>query len=161
LPDAFYDFARTNLLPQNRVVVDFEDKIRFLGYDVRQDDWQRVYLRTYWARLPTMEDNNYALYPFFPDDSGAPRTDADLPPLLIHFWYPTARWRAGETIIADTLPIDIGSRGRIGVGVFFGATWQDAERRLTPQTSAQVSPDRAWAVVGEIARVGKRYEVVK
>jgi hypothetical protein len=161
LQDAFYDFVRARSEPQNRVLVDFEDKIRFLGYDVRQDDWQRVYLRTYWMRLPTMEDNNYALYPFFPDDLGEPRTDAELPPLLIHFWYPTARWRLGETIVADTLPLDIGARARIGVGVFFGATWDAAERRLTPRTSALVSPDQAWALVGEIARVGRQYRVVK
>lgn len=161
LPDAFYDFARTHAEPQNRVAVDFENKIRLLGYDVRQDDWERVYLRTYWTRLPTMEDNNYALFPFFPDDSGAPRADAELPPLLIHFWYPTARWRVGEVIVADTLPIGVGARARIGVGVFFGATWADADRRLTPQSSVRTPPDRAWALVGEIARVGKRYEVVK
>ncbi len=161
LPDTFYDFARTLAAPQNRIVVDFEDKIRFLGYDVRQDDWERVYLRTYWTRLPTMEDNNFALYPFFPDASSAPRADAQLPPLLIHFWYPTARWRVGEVIIADTLPIKVGPRARIGVGVFFGATWEDSERRLTPQTTAPVSADRAWALVGELARVGKGYQVVK
>lgn len=161
LTDAFYDFVRIHTEPQNRFQVDFENKIRFLGYDVRQDDWQRVYLRTYWTRLPTMEDNNYALFPFFPDDSGTPRADAELPPLLIHFWYPTARWRVGEVIVADTLPIEVGTRARIGVGVFFGATWADADRRLTPQSSALTSSDRAWALVGEIARVGKKYAVVK
>lgn len=158
LPDTFYDFVRTNAQPQNKVVVDFEDKIRFLGYDVRQDDWQRVYLRTYWTRLPKMEDNNYALYPFFPDDDGVARADAQLPPLLIHFWYPTSRWRVGETIIADTLPIEMRVPAKIGVGVFFGATWEEAEQRLTPRTSADISIHGSWAMVGEIVRVGKKYQ---
>jgi uncharacterized membrane protein len=157
LPDAFYSFLRTNAIPQNSVPVDFGDKIRFLGYDVRQDDWQRVYLRTYWTRLPSMEENNYALFPFFPDDSGAPRADAQLPPLLIHFWYPTARWRVGETIIADMLPIEIGTGQKIGVGVFFGAAWDSAEERLTPRSAAPVSIRGTWAMVGEIAKQGKKY----
>jgi len=158
LPDAFYDFVHAkNAQPQNRVAVDFEDKIRFLGYDVRQDDWQRVYLRTYWTRLPKMEDNNYALYPFFPDDDGAARASAQLPPLLIHFWYPTSRWRVGETIIADTLPIEMLVPAKIGVGVFFGATWEEAEQRLTPRATADVSIHGSWAMVGEIVRGGKKY----
>lgn len=158
LPNAFYDFVRTHAQPQNRATVDFDDKIRFLGYDVRQDDWQRVYLRTYWTRLPTMPDINYALYPFFPDDVGVARADAQLPPLLIHFWYPTSRWQLGETIIADTLPIELSVPAKIGVGVFFGATWEEAEQRLTPRTTMDISLRGSWAMVGEILRQGKRYQ---
>lgn len=160
LADAFYSFVRIPAQPQNRVTVDFEDKIRFLGYDVRQDDWQRVYLRTYWTRLPTMEDLNFALYPFFPDDDGSARADAQLPPLLIHFWYPTSRWRVGETIVADTLPIEMSMPAKIGVGVFFGATWDEAERRLTPRTSADLPIHGSWVLVGEIVRNGKRFQAV-
>lgn len=162
LPDTFYDFLRARgAQPQQHIVVDFEDKIRFLGFDVRQDDWERVYLRTYWTRLPGLDDNNYALFPFYADDNGAPREDAALVPLLIHFWYPTSRWKDGEVLIADTLPIDVGPRAKIGVGVFFGATWDTADRRLPPKTSAPISTDGTWTMVGEIARIGKRYQVVK
>ncbi len=158
LPDAFYDFLRARgAQPQQRVVVDFEDKIRFLGFDVRQDDWERVYLRTYWTRLPGLDDNNYALFPFYAGDHGAPREDAALVPLLIHFWYPTSRWKDGEVVTADTLPIDVGPRAKIGVGIFFGATWDHADFNLTPHTSAPISPDGRWAMVGELVRMGKKY----
>ena len=160
LPDEFYSFLRAGgATPQQQVIVDFGNKIRFLGYDVRQDDWGRVYLRTYWTRLPTMEDNNYALFPFYPDANGAPRTDAPVPDLAIHFWYPTMKWKPGEVIIADTVPVDVGARARIGVGVFFGATWEKNEMRLTPRTTAPVSDDGTWALVGELVKEGKRYIV--
>ncbi len=161
LPDGFYNFARACActLPQVRASVDFENKLRFLGYDVRQDDWERVYLRTYWTRLPGM-DNNFALFPFYPDANGTPRADAQLPPLLLHYWYPTLNWKDGEVIIADTLPIDVGARAKIGVGVFFGASWDDPEFVLQPQTTAPISPDGKWVQVGEIARDGKAYRVV-
>ncbi len=163
LPDEFYNFLRacTCIRPQQPVAIDFDDKVRFLGYDVRQDDWQRVYLRTYWMRLPTMDQNNYTPFPFFPDAAGNPRADAQLPDLMIQFWYPTMSWKVDEVVVADTLPIDVGARAKIGVGVFFGATWDTAEFYLTPRTSAPLSSDGKWVLIGEIARNGKRYEVVK
>ncbi|MBI4786383.1 MAG: DUF2079 domain-containing protein [Chloroflexi bacterium] len=160
LPDGFYTFLRACpcALIQNRVQIDFEDKIRFLGYDVRQDDWQRVYLRTYWTRLPGMDANNYAFYPFFADESGALREDAVIPPLLVQFWYPTMRWLDGEVVVADTLPVDLGTRAKIGLGVFFGATWETAERRLEPHTAAPISSEWVW--IGNLARVGKKYQIL-
>lgn len=162
LPDGFYNFLRTCSCtrPQQPIVIDFENKVRFLGYDVRQDDWSRVYLRTYWTRLPGM-DNNFALFPFYPDENGAPREDARLPDLTFPFWYPTLSWQDGEVIAVDTLPIDVGPSARIGVGVFFGATWETAQFYLTPHTDAPVSPDGRWVLLGEIARNGRGYQVVK
>jgi hypothetical protein len=162
LPDGFYNFVRTCscTAPQKSVVVDFDDKIRFLGYDVRQDDWQRVYLRTYWTRLPAMEQNNYTPFPFYPDADGTPRADAQLPDLLIQFWYPTSLWTDGEVVVADTLPIDLGERAQIGVGVFFGASWDDAEFYLKPRTEAPISSDGRWVSLGEIVRAGKTYQIV-
>ncbi len=161
LPDAFYDFVRAqNTVPQYRVAIDFDDQVRFLGYDIRQDDWRRVYVRTYWTRLPAL-NLNYALYPFFPDESGAPRADAQLPPLMIHFWYPTTAWKAGEVIFADTTPIELRERAKIGVGVFFGASWDQPEFILKPRADASLSPDGNWVMVGELVRAGKRYQVNK
>ncbi|MBM3129392.1 MAG: DUF2079 domain-containing protein [Chloroflexi bacterium] len=160
LPDAFYDFLRARTAPAQRVQVDFDDKLRLLGYDVKQDDWQRVYLRTYWTRLPGL-DNNFALYPFFPDDIGAPRVDAQLPDLMFPFWYPALKWREGEVIAVETIPVEVGARAKIGLGVFFGATWDDAEFYLAPRTAAPISPDGRWVLLGEIVRNGKRYEIVK
>ena len=160
LPDGFYDFLRASAPPQQRVVIDFGDKVRFLGYDVRQDDWLRVYLRTYWTRQPGM-DNNFALFPFYPDENGTPRADAQLPPLLVHFWYPTLRWQDGEIIIADTLPVELGARAKIGVGVFFGASWDAPDLVLKPQTDAPISPDGTWVLIGELVRVGRGIQVNK
>lgn len=159
LPDGFYTFLLTCSCTkiQNPVTIDFDNKIRFLGYDVRQDDWQRVYLRTYWMRLPGMGDNNYALFPFYPDANGAPRADAQLPDLTLPFWYPTSRWQPDEIVIADTLPIDVGPRAKIGIGVFFGATWDSAEFYLAPHTAAPISPDGRWVTAGEMVREGKKY----
>ena len=164
LPDGFYTFLLgcTCTHIQNPVTINFDNKLGFLGYDVRQDDWQRVYLRTYWTRLPGMDDNSYGIYPFFPDANGSPRADAQLPDLLIPFWYPTSRWQADEVVIADTLPIEVGARAKIGIGIFFGAAWDSAQFYLLPQsTDAPISPDGRWVMVGEIARNGNRYEVVK
>ncbi|HEX7593830.1 MAG TPA: DUF2079 domain-containing protein, partial [Anaerolineae bacterium] len=162
LPDGFYTFLLSCSCTkiQNPVTINFDNKIRFLGYDIRQDDWQRVYLRTYWTRLPGMGDNNYALFPFYPDANGAPRADAQLPDLTLPFWYPTSRWLPDEVVIADTLPIDVGPRAKIGIGVFFGATWDSAEFYLTPHTDAPISSDGRWVMVGEMVREGKRYRVV-
>ena len=161
LPEGFYTFLRecNCTAPQNRVQIDFGDKVRFLGYDVRQDDWQRVYLRTYWARLPGL-DNNFALHPFFPDENGAPRADAQLPPLLVHFWYPTLRWQPDEAIIADTTPLDVGGRAKIGLGVFFGASWDNPEFILPPRTNAPIPLYGDWAMIGELVRDGKKYRAV-
>ena len=159
LPDGFYTFLLSCSCTkiQNPVAINFDNKIRFLGYDIRQDDWQRVYLRTYWMRLPGMDDNNYALFPFYPDANGAPRADAQLPDLAVQFWYPTSRWQPDEVVIADTLPIDVGPRAKIGLGVFFGATWDTAQFYLTPHTDAPISADGKWVNLGEIVRQGKKY----
>ncbi len=159
LPDAFYDVFRSHAAPQYSVMIDFEGKLRFLGYDVRQDDWQRVYLRTYWTSLPGLDKNNYALFPFFVDDDGRPSETLALPALPIHFWYPTMRWKPGEVVIADSLPMELGARAKLGLGVFFGASWDQPERRLAPHTEAPVSGD--WVLLGELIRRGKLYEVIR
>ena len=158
LPDGFYNFIRTChcILPQYPARVDFGDQVRLLGYDVQQDDWQRVYLRTYWERLPGLA-NNFALFPFYPDEAGDPRADAQLPPLMLHFWYPTARWQPDEVIVADTLPLELNAPAQIGVGVFFGADWDTAEYYLVPQTDLPVSTERRWVALGELTRAGKTW----
>jgi uncharacterized membrane protein len=162
LPDEFYNYLRvcSCTRPANRVLIDFDNKLRFLGYDVKQDDWQRVYLRMYWTRLPGL-DNNFALYPFYPDDGGAPRADAQLPDLMFPFWYPTLKWKEGEVIAVEAIPIELGARAKIGLGVFFGATWDTAEFYLAPHTDAPLGPDGKWVHIGEIVRNGKRYEGVR
>jgi hypothetical protein len=162
LPDGFYNMFRacTCTEPEHRVTIDFDNKLRLMGFDVRQDDWQRVYLRTYWTRLSGFDNQNYALFPFYVDDQGEPRADARIPDLLIHFWYPTARWKEGEVIIAETTPMELGPRARVGVGVFFGAAWEEAEWRLNPRSEGRVAGDGTWASLGELVRQGKHYQVL-
>jgi hypothetical protein len=41
------------------------------------------------------------------------------------------RWRDGEIVIADTLPIELSAQ--IGVGVFFGASWDMPDFRPKPR----------------------------
>jgi uncharacterized membrane protein len=164
LPDGFYNFLRgcRCIMPQEPMKIDFDDKIRFLGYDVKQDDWGRVYLRTYWTPLPGMDKNNYALYIFFADQNNAPRDDAQIPPLLVHFWYPTIRWQQDEVIVGETVPLDIGTGAKIGVGMFFGATFENPEFRLMPRTNdAPIMDDGAWVDVGTLVRDGKKYRVAR
>lgn len=162
LPDEFFNYLRVChcILPENPVRIDFQDKVRLLGYDIMHDDWQRVYLRIYWERLPGL-NNNFAIFPFFPDENGNPRADAQLPDLMFPFWYPMLRWQKDEVIAVETTPIDVGARAKIGVGVFFGATWDTAEFYLAPQTAAPISADGRWVLLGEIVKRGERYQVVK
>jgi len=162
LPDGFYLFLQSCSCTQfqNPIQIDFENKLRLVGYDVKQDDWQRVYLRLYFQRLPGM-DNNFAIYPFFPDANGNPRADAHLPDLMFPFWYPTLNWTADEIVAIETTPIDVGARAKIGLGVFFGSSWDNAEFYLKPNTTAPISADGRWVSLGEIARDGKMYKVNK
>ena len=164
LPDGFYNFLRSChcIMPQEPMTIDFDNKIRFLGYDIKQDDWGRVSLRTYWTPLPGMDKNNYALYIFFADQNNKPRDDAQIPPLLVHFWYPTIRWQQDEVIVGDTVPLDIGAGAKIGVGMFFGATFENPEFRLMPKTSDRpIMDDGAWVDVGTLMPDGKKYRVVQ
>jgi hypothetical protein len=80
---------------------------------------------------------------------------------MFPFWYPTLKWRDGEVIAIETVPMELGARAKIGLGVFFGATWDDAEFYLAPHTDAPIAPDGRWVLIGEIMRNGRKYEVVK
>lgn len=161
LPDGFYTFVRGCECKriQNPVTVNFDGKIRFLGYDVKQDDWGRVYLRTYWRRLAGFDGLNYALHPFYVGPNGAVREDAPIPDMLIHFWYPTSRWQPDEIIVAETTPVDLGAGARLQIGVFFGATWDDPEFRLTPSSDAPLAADGISVWLGDLVRDGKGYRV--
>ena len=164
LPDGFYNFLRGChcIMPQEPMTIDFDNKVRFLGYDVKQDDWGRVYLRTYWTPLAGLDKNNYALHLFFADQNNAPRDDAQIPPLAVHFWYPTIRWQQDEVIVGESVPLDIGAGAKIGVGMFFGATFENPEFRLIPRTNdAPIMDDGAWVDVGTLVRDGKKYRVVR
>ncbi len=162
LPDGFFTFARgcTCKPIQYPVTVNFGNKLRFLGYDVKQDDWGRVYLHTYWTRLAGFDGLNYALHPFYVAKDGAARDDAPIPDMLIHFWYPTSRWQQDEIVVADTTPVDLGASARLQLGVFFGATWENPDYRLAPTSDAPLSDDGASIWLGDLVKDGNGYRVV-
>lgn len=159
LPDAFFTPFRTQYAaPQNPVQIDFEDKVRFLGYDVLTDRYGRGYLRTYWQRLKPL-DKNYVLFPFLADENGEPLTDLNFPMTCL-FWYPSAAWSKNDTVMCETIPLDWGARARLGVGVAQDFDWGDVNARLrisrvepaTPQMSDGTRVD-----LGEWVRQGSQY----
>ncbi len=160
LPDAFYaPFRAGNATPQYPAQIDFDDKIRFLGYDVLTDQYGRSSLQTYWQRLKPL-DRNYYLFPFVTDASGAPLPDMNFP-MTVLFWYPSAAWQANEVIVGKTVPLDWGAGVRLGVGVVDGADWNDVNARLAvtrvePSTFKVI--DGTWVDLGNYAKIPARVQ---
>jgi hypothetical protein len=46
------------------------------------------------------------------------------------------------------------------LGVFFGATWESPDFRLTPKTDAPLANDGASVWLGDLVKDGKGYRVV-
>lgn len=162
LPDEFFSIFRADARgPQYPVTIDFSDKIRFLGYDVVSDPYGKGSVRMYWQQLKPM-DKNYNLFLFFADGQGAPRQDVTLPSSLL-FWYPTTMWRSGETVVGQTVPLDLGPSTRVGLAVFSGANWDDVGNRLPARLiqpgSLRVFDDSTWVELGTLRKEGNRYAV--
>lgn len=160
LPDAFFTpFRAPDAAPQYPAQIDFDDKVRFLGYDVLTDVYGRGYLQTYWQRLKAL-DQNYYLFPFLADATGAPVQDLNFPMTML-FWYPSAAWQENEIVVGKTLPLEWGPRARIGVGVVSGDDWNNTTARLRvtrvePATLPVV--DETWVDLGEFVKQGKEYK---
>ncbi len=159
LPNAFYTpFRAPDAKPQYPVQIDFEDKIRFLGYDVLTDPFGRGYLKTYWQRLQAL-DQNYYLFPFLADENGAPIEDLNFP-MTVLFWYPSAAWKKDEIVVGKTLALEWGKTARIGVGVVRADDWGNSGARL-PITRVEPSTlevvDGTWVKLGEFDQQGKTY----
>ena len=165
LPDEFFAPFRTppssssgQASPQYPAQIDFDNKIRFLGYDVLTDPYGRAYLQTYWQRLQTL-DANYYLFPFLADENGNPIADLNFP-MTVLFWYPSASWKQNEIIVGKTIPLEWGERARIGVGVVNGFDWNDVNTRLRV---TRVEPSDlsvmggTWVELGEFVREGQGY----
>ena len=71
LPDEFFTLFLVcgYAAPQYPAMIDFGDKVRFLGYDVLTDQYGHAYMQTYWQRLGHL-DQNYFLFPFVADEDG-------------------------------------------------------------------------------------------
>jgi len=172
LPDAFYDFARVKeARPQYPAFVEFDRRLRFLGYDVADDPkWQQSYLRLYWQALGPL-NGGLELWPFIFGESGALIEDTSQRPMVVPLWYPPAQWKPGETIVTETLPWDLGPRFSVGLAALQGGpeegdsatAFGDPARRL-PVTDAgpgvTLFHGDTWAQVGAFARNGRHLDSV-
>jgi len=129
LPEGFYDFARAKE-PQieYQMAVDFGGLLRFLGFDLNQNEGMSS-LALYWQPLLPLE-RDYRIYPFFYDEEGRIIEDTTLRPMTAALWYPTSRWKVGEIVKMETLPWDVGDDFSVGLGVIGGEDWGMVEDRL-------------------------------
>lgn len=129
LPDSFYSFARRE---EPRIdyptVVQFGGVLRLQGFDLMQEEGMTT-LSLYWQSLVPLDDD-YRIYPFFYDEAGRIIEDTTLRPMTTSIWYPTSKWRVGETVSMETLPWDVGSDFNVAVGVIADNEWAARERRL-------------------------------
>jgi uncharacterized membrane protein len=129
LPDEFYSFARRqDPQIQYAAVIEFGGRLRLLGFDLVLDAGETS-LTTYWRALDSLE-TDYRIYPFFFDEAGRIIEDTTLRPMTTAIWYPPSLWKPAETVWMQTLPWDVGSDFRIGLGVMGGDDWSEEEKRL-------------------------------
>ncbi len=175
LPNAFYDFARVqDARPQYPAMIEFDNRLRFLGYDVVDDPkWRETSLRLYWQVLTPLPDN-LRLWPFIFSEDGALIEDTSQRPMVVPLWYPLSQWQPGEIIVTKTLPWDLGPRFNIGLTVLRSApgaheevdpvsAFADPTRRL-PITFAGpgviLFHGNTWAQVGALGRSGRHLALV-
>jgi uncharacterized membrane protein len=175
LPNAFYDFARVqDAQPQYPAMIEFDNRLRFLGYDVLDDPkWGETSLRLYWQALTPLP-NNLRLWPFIFSQDGVLIEDTSQRPMVVPLWYPPSQWQPGEIIATTTLPWDLGPRFNIGLAVLRSvpgardeidpvSTFADPTRRL-PITFAGpgviLFHGNTWAQVGVFGRSGRYLALV-
>lgn len=106
LPEAFFSFANAPAAaPQMPLDITFGDRLKLWGYDLVDDPkWRRTTLRFYFEPLtPLPDDTSIVLEAVSPDGAVVADTALQPPPALL--WYPPARWRAGEMVAVETLPL--------------------------------------------------------
>ncbi len=157
LPDAFFSvFRAQNPAPQYPLQIDFDDKIRLLGYDVLTDQYGRGSVRTYWRRLKPLAQN-YMLFPFLANENGEPLPDMNFPMTCL-FWYPSAAWQADDVVACDTLALEWNERARLAVGVTQSFDWGDENARLKisrVEPPTRQAHDETWVDLGALPRASK------
>jgi uncharacterized membrane protein len=129
LPDAFYDFARREDPEiEYPTVIRFGDALRLLGFDLVRDG-SMTSLALYWQAL-LLPEKDYRIYPFYYDEALNIIEDTTLRPMTTVLWYPTSKWSLGETVWTQTLPWDVGTDFRVGLGIVDGQDWRVQENRL-------------------------------
>ena len=136
LPDAFFDFARApRAEPQYPMIVDFGDAVRFLGFDLLPRRDGEPFYRLYFQALRPL-DRDYAVTLYLADERYQLRGATEVPQRTL-VWYPTSRWRPGETVqvIADTFTWWAGelSEFSVGLGILTGTDVWDLSARLRPR----------------------------
>jgi len=163
IPDAFFDFARAGVRePEYAVQVTLGENLRFLGYDVVDDErWRQTRLRTYWQALAVLPAD-VRLYPFFVTADGAVAEDTTLRPPVAPLWYPPASWAPGEVVVVETLPWYLPRRWGLAIGATQGETWEQRDARWVVSDGGPLQPyeQDTWVLVGTFARSGGRLVAV-
>lgn len=134
LPDEFYSFARAES-PKPRYPIDlqFGDEARLIGFDVQTARDATANLTLYWQALAPIGRDLF--FPIYFTDAEGHELGGTLYPEPANVWYPTSRWRVGETVKIQTinLPYAAGGRGfGLAVGVVDGSDPWDVGKRLRP-----------------------------
>jgi uncharacterized membrane protein len=170
LPDEFYSFARPadGAQPQQTTSVVFGDSLELVGYSLKLGAHEKFLpvLSLYWRVLqPVPED--YVLWPYFLDHSGAPIVTPAERPLVTPLWYPTSQWQPGEIIQVNTLPFDLApaiqDKFTVAVGVAAGE-WADPAQRLpitvVPNELHTLESNTAVRLVAYERTGRKNYEII-
>ncbi len=148
LPEEFFSFARPLLPPSIALSVRFGDEIELVGMDIKpgnilNNGADTVLATGYWRLLKPGSDLLPALY----FDTESPSVGGrGHPPGLV--WYPTSRWKPGETVKIDYLsPIWVGDLSQefdLSVGVTRGSNEWATALRLVPDLR---QPEEAFSVL--------------
>ncbi|HEY51883.1 MAG TPA: DUF2079 domain-containing protein [Caldilineae bacterium] len=148
IPDAFYDFARSQ---ETQAVA--AGPLTFLAADVRYwPRWRESKLVTRWLVGPDHEAGRTRPWVELRTPAGATvYTIADLtPPALI--WYPPERWQPGDVLTIESLPLYLPRTFGALVGVAHGPDpGQPADRLPIAQVTSgdyPLSADGTLALVG-------------
>ncbi len=124
--------------PQFSLAVDFEDKIRLLGYDLGSNVVEKegvFHLTLYWQALSEME-RDYHLFVHLVGPNGQGWGQLDKQPLSILYsdlsrqlsYYPTSRWKAGQTFREECwlplAPEAPAGRYHLALGLYFQETME-------------------------------------
>ena len=113
IPDSFYSFARTEDIPSTaRLFTGWEGQPESLAFDYRFskypfERYRMPVIILYWL-LPPNREMGYSLRLLAREPSGQVLWEGlDTAPAAV--WYPPDRWRAGEVVKVETMPLSLGS----------------------------------------------------
>ena len=113
--------------------ITYGDSVRLIGFDYRLRRDATVDLDLYWQALRPLSDDLF--FPIYLTDRDGHELGATSQPQPVNYWYPTSRWKPGETVRIQTINLPFLAGGRsfgLAIGVTAGADPWDVGRRLTP-----------------------------